>query len=55
MEIKLRRVNLNDLEFVFNLRNEEAVRLVSFSSDLIDLETHRKWFEKNLQVMKAFY
>ncbi|MEK9170485.1 MAG: GNAT family N-acetyltransferase [Patescibacteria group bacterium] len=48
MEIKLRRVNLNDLEFVFNLRNEEAVRLVSFSSDLIDLETHRKWFEKKL-------
>ena len=48
MEIKLKRANLNDLEFVFNLRNEEAVRLVSFSSDLIDLETHRKWFERKL-------
>lgn len=48
MEIRLRRANLGDLEFVFNLRNEEAVRSVSFNSDLIDLETHRKWFEKKL-------
>jgi len=48
MDVQLRRANLGDLEFVFNLRNEEAVRSVSFNSDLIDLETHRKWFEKKL-------
>lgn len=48
MDIKLRRANLGDLEFLFNLRNEEAVRLVSFNSDPIDLETHQKWFEKKL-------
>lgn len=48
MDIKLRRANLGDLEFLFRFRNEEAVRLVSFNSDLIDLETHRKWLEKKL-------
>ncbi len=48
MEIQLRRANIKDLEFLFKLRNEEAVRSVSFNSDPIDLETHRKWFEKKL-------
>ena len=46
MEIQLRRANSGDLDFLFNLRNEEAVRSVSFNSDPIDLETHRKWLEK---------
>lgn len=48
MEIQIRRANISDLEFLFNLRNEEIVRRVSFNSDLIDLETHRKWFENRL-------
>lgn len=48
MEIQLRRASIKDLGFLFKLRNEEAVRSASFNSDPIDLETHRKWFEKKL-------
>ena len=48
MEIQLRRVNLKDLEFIFNLRNEESVRLASFNSDPISLETHQNWLERKL-------
>ncbi len=48
MNIKLRKGNLNDLDFLFNLRNEEAVRKVSFSSEPIDLDVHRNWLKKKL-------
>lgn len=33
---------------MFNLRNEESVRLVSLNSAPISLETHRQWFQKRL-------
>lgn len=46
MDIKLRKANAGDLDFLFRLRNEEAVRKASFDSDPISLETHKKWLEK---------
>lgn len=46
--ISFRKANKGDLEFIFNLRNEEAVRLASFNSDPIDFEVHSKWFPKIL-------
>ena len=46
--INLRKAAPEDLEFLFNLRNEESVRAVSFNSAPIDLDTHRRWFEKKL-------
>ena len=33
---------------MFDLRNDPAVRAVSFSTDEIDLQTHEKWFNKKL-------
>lgn len=44
----IRKAHRGDLEFVFLLRNEEAVRLASFESQYIDLDTHREWFEKKI-------
>ncbi len=48
MEIQLRKATIKDLQFLFDLRNEEAVRKVSFNSDPIGLETHKNWLEKKL-------
>ena len=42
----LRKAHIGDIEFLFSLRNEEAVRLASFISDPIDFGVHQKWFEK---------
>ena len=52
--ISFRKANEKDLEFLFNLRNEEAVRLVSFNSNPISLDAHREWFEKKLSSGDSF-
>lgn len=47
-QIHLRKAAPGDLKFLFNLRNEESVRAVSLNSAPVDLNIHRKWFEKKL-------
>jgi len=38
-----------DMMFLFELRNDPAVRGVSFNTDEIDLNTHSGWFAKKLR------
>lgn len=52
--ISFRKADERDLEFLFNLRNEEAVRLASFNSEPIDFNTHKEWFEKKLASNDSF-
>lgn len=49
MTLKLRVAKKDDSRFLFTLRNEEAVRLVSRQQDPIRFSDHEKWFEKKLQ------
>lgn len=42
-EISLRRATSDDLEFLFQLRNEPSVRESSFDTEEITLETHSRW------------
>ena len=49
MHITLRKAVKNDSRFLFELRNEEAVRRVSRHSEPIAFSDHEKWFEKKLK------
>ena len=40
----LRKAEIVDLDFLFNLRNEESVRAASFNTDPVTLEEHGRWF-----------
>lgn len=46
--LNIRKATYKDLKFIFNLRNEEKVRLKSFNNKPICLKEHRQWFKKNL-------
>lgn len=46
--IVLRKATLHDARFLYDLRNEEAVRQASFSTDLISWEHHARWFQNKL-------
>lgn len=48
MNFRIRKAEEKDLEFLFNLRNDPEVRKFSRNSDVIDLETHSRWFKKKL-------
>ncbi|MDD5431145.1 MAG: GNAT family N-acetyltransferase [Candidatus Pacebacteria bacterium] len=47
-KVVLRKAVKEDEDFIFRLRNEEAVRNASFDSRPIDLAVHKKWFEDKL-------
>lgn len=44
----LRKADLRDSKFLFDLRNEESVRRVSLNDKPITSEEHRRWFEKKI-------
>ena len=44
MSFELRRANWDDLLMIYRWANDPAVRENSFSSDVIPLETHERWF-----------
>lgn len=48
MNLTLRKAKKGDSRFLFELRNEEAVRLVSRNTKPIAFSDHEKWFEKKL-------
>jgi len=48
----LRKVKENDMEFLLSLANESEVRKNSMNQDVIDIETHKKWFLKKLTEIK---
>lgn len=46
--IMLREAKIEDLMFLYNLRNEPSVIESSFVSERIDLETHKNWFNDKI-------
>jgi len=48
MEIKIRKAKINDCKDVFNWRNDELTRKVSFSSDPVSYDDHLRWFNDSL-------
>lgn len=49
----VRKARHEDTDFLFNLRNEEAVRVVSFNSEPISLDVHKKWFEEKVVALDS--
>lgn len=49
MSITLRKATPLDMKFLFELRNDAAVRAASFIADTISFEAHKNWFEKRLK------
>lgn len=46
--VKLRKSKLDDIEFIFNLRNKKYVRKNCLSNDLIKWSTHVNFYQKNM-------
>jgi len=49
MNLSLRNADKNDMELLFRFANDDEVRKASFTTDQIDIETHKKWFDKKLK------
>ena len=47
MNVILRKATIADTRFVFNVRNQDSVRSVSWNSAPIVWEKHKEWFSKN--------
>lgn len=47
MNIVLRKANIEDARFIFNVRNQDSVRKVSWDSEPLVWEKHKEWFSKN--------
>ena len=54
MNLFLRPANRDDAEIVLEWRNDKQTRENSFSKDVIDLDTHLKWFEGKLSDENCF-
>lgn len=48
VELELRRTTAEDCRFLFELRNDEAVRKNSFQTDEIPYVQHQNWFSKKI-------
>lgn len=46
--LNLRRPTIEDMEIYFSWANDPVVRGQSYNSGVIDLESHKKWFESVL-------
>lgn len=55
MNLFLRPANRDDAEIVLEWRNDKQTRENSFSKDVIDLDTHLKWFEGKLSDENCFF
>lgn len=49
MDIRLRRAEKRDNNFLFQLRNEDGVRAQFWQTERVDVPTHDAWFERMLQ------
>ncbi|MCM1046226.1 MAG: GNAT family N-acetyltransferase [Candidatus Gastranaerophilales bacterium] len=54
MSIYLRDADINDAEIILEWRNDNFTRQHSFSKDVIDPETHLKWFRSKLADENCF-
>ena len=48
-KIYFRYANLEDAKFLYNLRNEDSVRAVSFNTDKVSFEDHLTWLDKSIK------
>lgn len=46
--LSFRKANIDDLELYFDWANDVVVREHSYNSDIIDFESHSKWFKAKL-------
>lgn len=53
MELKIRKAEMHDAEYLFNLANDPVTRKNSFSSELIEWESHINWLEQKLNNEKS--
>lgn len=54
MELKIRKAEINDAEYLFTLANDPVTRKNSFSSELIDWDSHIKWLEQKVNDSNSF-
>jgi len=54
MELKIRKAEINDAKYLFNLANDPETRNNSFSSELIGWNNHVAWLEQKLNDNKSF-
>ncbi len=54
-QLTIRLVEKKDIEFVFNLSNEEEVRKNSFNSEFISFEDHKEWFNNQIKNSKKLF
>ena len=47
--MKLKKADMNDARFVFDIRNDRKVRSVSWNTDIIVWENHLEWFKKHFK------
>lgn len=48
MNVYLRDVTIEDVEIIFEWRNDLTARCNSFSNSIIDIESHIEWFNRKL-------
>lgn len=53
-KIFLRRAAMEDAEDLLRWRNDETTRANSFTKDIIDLESHKKWLERKLSDERCY-
>lgn len=54
MELKIKKAEINDAKYLFALANDPETRKNSFSSELIDWDSHINWFEQKLNDQNSF-
>ena len=50
----LRDASIEDVEMIFEWRNDFATRCNSFSNNIIDMESHTKWFNRKLSETNCY-
>ena len=46
-QLKIRKVKIDDISFIYNLRNDRLTRLSSLNNKKISFKNHKIWFLKN--------
>ena len=46
-QLKIRKVKIDDIRFIYNLRNDQLKRLSSLNQKKIINKNHKIWFDKN--------
>ena len=52
--IKIREVNIDDTDLIFEWSNDPLVRAASFSSEKISIEDHKRWMQSHMDSDSSF-